>query len=86
MDTEKVIKSVHDARRYLEDREWVDKSVGVHIDALNDAIAMLKEQPEIVRCKDCVKHGSVSCPMCKKYVFITADNWFCVDGERKEGQ
>lgn len=44
MDREKVIKGVHDARRYLEDREWVDKSVGVHIDALNDAIAMLKEQ------------------------------------------
>lgn len=44
MDREKVIKGVHDARRYLEDREWVDKSVGVHIDALNDALALLKEQ------------------------------------------
>jgi hypothetical protein len=42
-DREKVIKGVHDASRYLEDREWVDKSVGVHIDALNDALAMLKE-------------------------------------------
>lgn len=41
---EKVIKGIHDARRYLEDREWVDKSVGVHIDALNDALALLKEQ------------------------------------------
>ena len=46
MDMEKVIKGVHDARRYLEDREWVDKSVGVHIDTLNDAIALLKEQEE----------------------------------------
>lgn len=43
-DREKVIKGVHDARRYLEDREWVDKSVGVHIDALNDALELLKEQ------------------------------------------
>lgn len=43
-DKEKVIKCVHDARRYLEDREWVDKSVGVHIDALNDALELLKEQ------------------------------------------
>ena len=43
-DREKVIKGVHDARRYLEDREWVDKSVGVHIDALNDALDLLKEQ------------------------------------------
>ena len=41
---EKVIKGVNDARRYLEDREWIDKSVGVHIDALNDAIALLNEQ------------------------------------------
>jgi len=43
VDIEKVIKGVHDARRYLEDREWVDKSVGVHIDALNDALELLKE-------------------------------------------
>jgi hypothetical protein len=48
-DREKVIKGVHDARRYLEDREWVDKSVGVHIDALNDAIALLKEQDELLK-------------------------------------
>ena len=46
-DVDKVIKGVHDARRYFEDREWVDKSVGVHIDALNDAIAMLKEQEDL---------------------------------------
>ena len=45
-DRKKVIKGVHDARKYLEDREWVDKSVGVHIDALNDALALLKEQQE----------------------------------------
>ena len=44
VDIKKVIKGVHDARRYLEDREWVDKSVGVHIDALNDALVLLKER------------------------------------------
>ena len=49
MDRENVIKGVHDARRYLEDREWVDKSVGVHIDALNDALALLKEQDEQIK-------------------------------------
>ena len=49
MDREKVIKGVHDTRRYLEDREWVDKSVGVHIDAINDALAMLKEQDAVVK-------------------------------------
>ena len=50
---------------------------------LADAHALLKEQEAVVRCKDCVKHGSVSCPMCKKYVFTTADNWYCAAGERK---
>ena len=48
MDREKIINGVHDARRYLEDREWVDKSVGTYIDALNDAIALLKEQETVV--------------------------------------
>ena len=47
VDIDKVIKGVHDARRYLEDREWVDKSVGVHIDALNDALELLKEQKKL---------------------------------------
>lgn len=49
LDREKVIKGVYDARRYLEDREWVDRSVGVHIDALNDALATLKEQGELLK-------------------------------------
>jgi hypothetical protein len=52
MDREKVIKGVQDARRYLEDREWVDKSVGVHIDALNDALALLKEHDTQVQYRD----------------------------------
>ena len=60
-DRETVIKGVHDARRYLEDREWVDKSVGVHIDALNDALALLKEQ-EIVPYIDI---DEAKCPDCK---------------------
>ena len=61
---EKVIKGVHDARRYLEDREWVDKSVGVHIDALNDVLALLKEQEPILSHEDAdgVPHcGSCGC-------------------------
>ena len=53
MDRENVIKGVHDARRYLEDREWVDKSVGVHIDALNDVLALLKDEKEY--CDKCVE-------------------------------
>ena len=63
MDMEKVIKGVHDARRYLEDREWVDKSVGVHIDALNDALELLKEQePKTGRWIDSA--GDDKCSVC----------------------
>ena len=65
-EREKVIKGVHDARRYLEDREWVDKSVGVHIDALNDALALLKEQEAI---KPITEHKLFLCPVCKNTLF-----------------
>lgn len=60
-----------------------------------DAIALLKEQPEIVRCKDC-KHATMTSDgkMCKYCAMDTDDfgdlrdvyhdaDWFCADGERK---
>ena len=43
IDMEKVIKELHDARRYLEDKEWSDRGASPHIDAINDALALLKE-------------------------------------------
>ena len=35
---------MHDARRYLEDKEWSDRGASPHIDAINDALALLKKQ------------------------------------------
>ena len=67
-----------------------------------DALALLKEQPEIVRCKDCKwwdkKDGANYgyCHACKHGYY--SDHWeigiyrtykgdfFCSDGERKEGR
>ena len=67
VDIDKVIKGVHDARRYLEDREWVDKSVGVHIDALNDALELMKElQKEKVVLKNDAK---IYCNFCGRRVW-----------------
>lgn len=43
MDMENVIKELHSARRYLEDKEWSDRGASPHIDAINDALAMMKE-------------------------------------------
>lgn len=45
-DANKVIKGLRDARRYLEDKEWSDRGASPHIDAINDALELLKEQQE----------------------------------------
>ena len=37
---------------------------------------------ELIRCKECERHGLSSCPMCSNGIFKTADNWYCADGER----
>ena len=59
---------------------------GCHQDCAIDALAVLKEQPEIVRCKDC-KHGQLIQGeiWCHKYVPRTMipPDWFCADGERR---
>ena len=46
-DREKVIKGLHDARRYLEDKEWSDENASPHIDAINEALVLLKEQDAV---------------------------------------
>lgn len=53
----------------------------------------LKEQPEIVRCKDCVhrgdEHKCVIAFIAKKqdfpvFFYDNRGEWYCADGERKE--
>lgn len=53
---------------------------------VNLAVEILKEQPQIVRCKDCKRRGSYQCPvyvggdgMCSE-----PDDWFCADGEQRD--
>ena len=58
-----------------------------------DALKLLKSQPQIVRCKDC-KHGEKTSTFryypnltwCNKCLQTHGDDWFCADGERKEGR
>lgn len=47
-------------------------------DELMRLLYNIKDQPEIVRCKDC-KHR-LECD----YWIENGDDWFCADGERKE--
>ena len=52
---------------------------------VRDAISLLKEQPEIVRCKDC-KHYDNDTQSCNNGLDgIFFPDWFCADGELKEG-
>ena len=43
-EREKVIKELRDARRYLEEKEWSDRCASPHIDAINEALILLKGQ------------------------------------------
>ena len=40
------------------------------------------EIPELVRCKDCRKRGTVMCHLWFNSP-IPKDSWYCADGERK---
>ena len=41
---------------------------------------VIKEQPQIVRCKDCKFNHVLGC---SKYCIPHGGDWFCADGERK---
>lgn len=62
IDREKAIKELHDARRYLEDKEWSDRGASPHIDAINNVLALLKEQEAKTQSAD-----SGMCEICSFY-------------------
>lgn len=56
-----------------------------------DALALLKEQPDIVRCKDCFYADDFDCPaplptgyLCQKEHGCHTGDWFCADGKRQK--
>ena len=101
-DLEKVIKGLEKCKR-CECDDCTEKGASqapwdcpVYDDFVENAIALLKEQPDIVRCKDC-KHGSVyitedvcgkpliECnhPKLGDNIVIHAWDWFCADGKQR---
>lgn len=40
---------------------------------------------QVVRCKDCKHHGEGTCSAEAGIAFPPPDDWYCADGERKEG-
>jgi len=54
-------------------------------DIASDALELLKEQPEVVRCKDC-KHFEPDgiYTMCYRHNGLSQNaDWYCADGERR---
>lgn len=61
-----------------------------HRESILIAIAFLKEQPEVVRCKDCkyfnnhpMTHG-LHYGECDNGIGMVNNNWFCADWERRK--
>ena len=86
VDRERVIKTLEfcvstDDCRTCE--YWIER-VDHDCQIMKDALELLKEQPEIVRCKDCKYNDDGEC-IIKSGWFPTESDWFCADGEREEG-
>ena len=53
---------------------------------LNETLAVLGKQPDIVRCNECkyCEYPNAEKEWCKKgHLHGNAKNWFCADGERR---
>ena len=97
-DIERCICHVPDACRDCS-RYGHGDVMGCMEELLHDALILLNEQPEIVRCKDCkwwdryedsnwgychaCKHCHSSNHWSIRIYREYPDNWFCADGERK---
>jgi len=54
-----------------------------------DGVTVLYETRELVKCKDC-KHSKRMCQpwndlICQKHGGANTPEWFCADGERRDG-
>jgi hypothetical protein len=72
----KCCKIAEDSLAILKDQESVIDALKSDLD---ETLAVLSEQPEIVRCRDCKRKGTLSCPKSP----VRPDDWFCADGERR---
>lgn len=62
-----------------------DAPIKISLECVEDILELLKEQPEIVRCKDCKHFDGLDCRV-NDIVNIMNTDWFCADGECKEGK
>ena len=89
MDREKVIKGL-EVCTSIEDGESCPKECPYYQDVcygydqlMRDALALLKEQEAVARCKDCIHKNGLNHCQHNNDIWV-ADDWFCADGVRKE--
>lgn len=84
IDREKVVKAYED---FVNGYECFCTSDDYEYETHKAVLAMLKEQPQIVRCKDCKYRREI--PVLGNIICVDnsvhSPDWFCADGERREG-
>ena len=92
-DNEKERNRIMDDKEYIERNALIAEYDRVHVGALGGARKLMVDAPaadvvEVVRCKDCKKHGRIDCIVnrkmaCGDHETTTKANDFCSYGERK---
>ena len=86
-DIEKTIKELKDG---LDFKIYDSTCVLLEVSTVSNALELLKDRPKIVRCKDCRWYGAdYECDNAHSPCFHNgsiSDNWFCADGEPKDGE
>lgn len=90
IDREKLVIAIERAKEQSE-KYGLDRIL-VDFKAVDMILELLKEQPKIIRCKDC-KHWSAErindFNKCRRWInvgvknFATMGDWYCADGESK---
>ena len=87
-DREKCIKGLHDISGFVAGRMGIEQARNF-LRTIDDTLSLLKEQPEIVRCKDCeYAPGNEWGFVCKIRDHFGAfmhdpDNFYCASGKNK---
>lgn len=84
-----VIRTIETKLAMAENRK--QNEMFVTLDVMHDILSMLKEQPQIVRCKDCkywdqlMEHRGLCHELTNTHseAFVTSSDWYCADGERR---
>lgn len=70
----------------MTEHELIDYGLSIGWLTPEKAEELREKFPEIVRCKDCKKRGTINCPVCMATEREMYADWFCADGERKDGE